>query len=138
MNVAAKTLLLLGVIVIHSHSALAQRSASAVMQVSVNVVSGAQASVDFPTRYLTSGSTSLEAGNVVLATLPHSDVVISTTEQASLTNKNGNMIAYAPQKRLSSDRASGVHTIQVNGALESQTPLTGHYSGHLKTTVEYL
>ncbi|MEO1022819.1 MAG: hypothetical protein AAFW89_09750 [Bacteroidota bacterium] len=138
MKVAAKILLLVGVYTIQTHSAIAQKSASAVMQVSVNVVSGANASVQSPMQYLTPGSTTLEAGNVVLATLPHSDILVSTPEKAPLVNKHGNLIAYAPQKKLTSDPASGVHTITMDGDLKSQTPLTGHYFGHLKTTVEYL
>ena len=119
-----------------------QAQATAVMQVRVEVVSGAGlTSIDEPLIDLSSAdvlSNDVKAGGFSLVTSPGSDVNVSIIDNSPIINPDGDIIEF---ETLTVDKRStktGEHHISLNGKIKDQNALKGHYQGDVTAVIEYL
>ncbi|MEQ8525200.1 hypothetical protein [Gracilimonas sp.] len=119
-----------------------QAQATAVMQVRVEVVSGAGlTSIEEPTIDLSSVDlvdNDVKAGGFSLRTAPGTDVSVYISENSLIRNYNGDTIEF---ESLTVDKRSsetGEHHISLNGKIKDQATLSGHYQGDVTAVIEYL
>lgn len=119
-----------------------QAQATAVMQVRVEVVSGAGlSSIEEPLIDLSSldlVNNDVKAGGFSLVTSPGADVNISIIENSSIKNRNGDIIEFESLSVNKTSSESGEHYVSLNGKIKDLNSLKGQYQGDVTAVIEYL
>lgn len=110
---------------------------TAVMKVSVNVVSGAKAETP-ANLFLSNNQNNSHQGEVIITSSPNADIDVFTSEEFTLTNNLGETISIETDSLLDVDSSLGTYTLSINGDLPSNKKLSGKYTGNLVTTIVYL
>lgn len=110
---------------------------TAVLKVSVNVVSGVKAETP-ANLFLSNSPTNSHNGEVIITSSPSSDVEIETKESCTLTNNSGHSIQIKTDSLFDFNPDSGTHSLSINGDLPSNKKISGNYTGNLVTTIVYL
>lgn len=110
---------------------------TAIMTVSVNVISGVKAE-KISDLYLTNDTSSIHDGEIIITTAPLSDVFISVEEESMLTNSHGETFQIKTDSLISSDTYSGTSLVSISGSLPENKELAGQYTGTVTTTIVYL
>lgn len=123
--------------------ASANAQVTAVMQVRVNIVSGASlTSVEESVTDLSSADFSMmgeiNAGSFSLTAAPDTDISVSVSQQPALQNEDGQMIEMDPLKVTRSISESGKQHISLNGTVKNKENLNGEYKGAVTAVIEYL
>ena len=118
-------------------SITAHAQASAVMRVSVEIVSGVKAE-KVSNLYLSNNPLSAHDGEVIISTTPLSDTVIFVQENSLLTNAIGETIEVKTDSLVSKNTTSGKHSISISSTLPKSDQINGQYSGSVVTTIIYL
>lgn len=139
MRQLKKIFLSTGVIFFLSFSLHAQQRMETVMNVSVNVVSGA--TVEQPAIV----EESLEAGNVSLSQIkpakisvvPNTDVHIESSDELQLVNEFDETLLVATTSQIDKDTSDGDCSVSFGAILNCPPNLRGNYQGTYNTRVEY-
>lgn len=129
--------LLLSFFLLISFDALAQTSATAVMEVKVKVIAGAK--VEAPTNlYLSEAFTNSRHSKLVITSSPNSEISVTTIDKCVLKNINGETISIKTNNSIIKDSNSGVFSLLLDAKLPTSKKLNGNYKGNVVTTIEYL
>ncbi len=111
--------------------------ASAVMQVSVEIISGVKAQKT-SNLYLTVDDNSDHDGEVIISATPLSDVFIFVDDQSVLTNSIGETIQIQTDSLITSNEQTGTRAVSVSGSLPKKQINGGRFTGTITTTIVYL
>lgn len=114
--------------------------ATAVMKVSVTVVSGAgiQSITDLELSNPTSSSAAYSNGSFTVISPPNTDVLVNHQKNVRATNGSGNHLTIPTYSSIEHDSVKGTHTVSFKASLPQNKPVAGFYKGSLNTTIEYL
>jgi hypothetical protein len=125
-----------------SFAAPLQGQTTAVMQVRVNVVSGAGCSsieesiIDLSSAdYLTND---VKTGAFSIITAPSADVNVQVSRKSSIKNADGQAIDFESISVNKISNEKGEHQISLTGKIAEGKALKGQYKGNLTATIEYL
>ena len=114
---------------------MAQKTATAVMNVSVTVISGTQVS-DIHNLDINFDEHTVEAGSFEITTAKNVETSIQNEPTITLTNQFGDEITVESDSTLLTD--SNTHKVNVGAKLDPGfTNLRGMYSGTITTTIAY-
>ncbi|MCP9291075.1 hypothetical protein [Gracilimonas sediminicola] len=119
-----------------------QAQTTAVMQVRVEIVSGAGLSsieeglIDLSS--VDANNNNVKAGGFSLQTSPGTDVSISIVENAGIKNYDGEAIEFESLQVDKRTMETGEHHISLNGKIKDLSSLKGHYQGDVTAVIEYL
>jgi len=134
-----KIFLSAGVIFFLSFSLYAQNRMEAVMNVSVNVVSGA--TVEQPAvvkEPLHTGTVSLsQIKPAKISVVPNTDVQIESSNELQLVNEFDESLLVAATSQIDEDTSDGDCSISFGAVLNCPPNLRGNYQGTYNTRVEY-
>lgn len=118
-----------------SGSVVAQKTATAVMNVSVNVVSGTHIS-DVQNLDIDFDESKVNAGSFQISTPKHVDTSINYDPTITLVNQFGDEITLTSNSELFAK--ANTYQVQVGANIDSQIKgLRGTYTGTITTTVAY-
>lgn len=114
--------------------------ATAVMKVSVTVVSGAgiQGLTDLELSNATSSTAAYSNGSFTVVSSPNTEVLVNHQKSVLTTNATGNQLTIPTYSSIEYDSVKGTHTVSFKAELPKDKPIAGFYKGSLNTTVEYL
>lgn len=130
-----KTISLLPLLLLLSVGLRAQ--ATAVMKVSVQVISGVKAE-KINNLYLTDDLSADHNGEIIFSTTPLSDIFIFVEENSILTNASGESFQIKTDSLITSDTNTGRSAASISGSLPENKKLSGQYTGSVTTTIVYL
>lgn len=130
-----KTLLILSFLAFIATDADAQ--VSAVMKVSVTVVSGAKAEIPSDL-FLSNNPDAAKHGEIIITSSPNSDIAMYSDQNCTLVNDLGEIINVETDSLLEVDSVAGIHKLSLNGVLPANTRLAGSYTGNIVTTIVFL
>ncbi len=119
-----------------------QAQTTAVMQVRVEVVSGAGLSsieeglIDLSS--VDAYNNNVKAGGFSLQTSPGTDVSVSIFENAGIRNVDGEAMEFESLQVDKRTTETGKHHIFLNGKIKDLSSLRGHYQGDVTAVIEYL
>lgn len=118
-----------------SGNTLAQ--SSAVMRVSVTVVSGvsAEKNNDF---VLSLNPTHNSKGEIVFTSNPYVDVDITTEQDLTIKNTDGDKLSLKTDTLIKSDNKLGKHTVSIGSNSIQLDQANTDYKGSIRATINYL
>ena len=111
--------------------------ATAVMKVSVQVISGVKAE-KITNLYLSDDISADHNGEIIISTTPLSDVFIFVDENSVLTNTSRETFQIKTDSLITSDTNTGTSAVSISGSLPANKKLSGQYTGSITTTIVYL
>lgn len=115
---------------------------TAVMQVSVEVISGAKFSPDatpiINLSDLNASGQNIQAGSFSLFAAPGTDIQVHVASSTTIKNAMGEIIEISDVNVNRVVDASGKQSYSFNGTMNNQNNINGHYQGQLTAVVEYL
>lgn len=115
---------------------------TAVMQVRVEVVSGAKYSADatplINLSALNNEAHNIEAGSFSLVAAPGTDIQVYVSSSTTIKNAMGEIIEIGDLNVNRVSDPSGKQSFSFNGTMKNQKDVKGHYQGQLTAVVEYL
>ena len=114
--------------------------ATAVMKVSVTVVSGAgiQGLTDLEVSNSASSTDAYSNGSFTVVSSPNTEVLVNHQKSVLTTNETGSQLTIPTYSSIKHDSVKGTHTISFKAELPKNKPTAGLYKGSLNTTIEYL
>lgn len=114
-----------------------QKSATAVMQVSVRVVQGTSIDVKQPELISLSKNESSDLGQMSMKGINKENALVTVSNSLSVQDKEGNNIAVAVSSEYEENNERGM-IYRLYGSPPDKTMKSGTYQGSLTTTIEYL